>query len=144
MPALTLVATIEGRPTRLGTASAGDFPDSPEDGWATALAYREHVLRVVQRLREDPEAVVEVAEVVEWGRRLRPWTPGDGSVRPVILAAIRSALAVTTSRGGYGMYVNCANGNRRAAVMATRRGLPVRLVCAILAALLHCDAVRAP
>ncbi len=76
----------------IGSAAAGDFPDSPDDGWATALAYREHVLRVVARLKEDPGAQVQVAEVDGKGRRLRAWVAGDESVRPSVLAAIRKAL----------------------------------------------------
>ncbi len=78
----------------LGSAACCDFPDSPGDGWATALAYREHVERVVARLREDPDAEVQVAEVDAKRRRLRGWTPGDESVRPSVLAAIRRALGL--------------------------------------------------
>ncbi len=84
---------IQGRYVCLGTAAAGDFPDSPQDGYATARAYRQHVERVVARLREDPGAEVQVAEVGKYGRRLRAWAPGDESVRPCVLAAIRRALA---------------------------------------------------
>ncbi len=98
-PTLQYRPKIKGTETLLGAAAAGDFPDSPEDGWATALAYREHVLRVVQRLRKDPDAAVEVAEVEKGGWRLRPWTPGDESVRPGVLAAIRAALEVKQARG---------------------------------------------
>ncbi len=83
-----------GKRLTVGSAAAGDFPYSPEDGCTTARSYREHMERVVARLREDPGADVEVAEVGQYGRRLRPWTPGDESVRPVVLARIRGALAV--------------------------------------------------
>ncbi len=76
----------------IGSAATNDFPDSPGDGWATALAYREHVLRVVERLRKDPGAEVQVAEVDGRGRRLQAWSPGDESVRPSVLASIRAAL----------------------------------------------------
>ncbi len=83
---------MRGKQILVGSANAGDFLDSPEDGWATALAYREHVLRVVAKLREDPGAAVQVAEVDGRGRRLRAWAPGDDSVRPSVLAAIREVL----------------------------------------------------
>ncbi len=73
----------------LGSSGCGDFPDSPEDGWATALAYREHVLRVAARLREDPDAEVQVAAVRGRDVRLTPWVPGDESVRPRVLANLR-------------------------------------------------------
>ncbi len=76
----------------MGSAACGDFPDSPEDGWATALAYREHVLRVVQRLRQDPGTPVPEAAVDRRGRRMCAWAPGDESVRPAVLAVIRQAL----------------------------------------------------
>ncbi len=89
---LRLNRRVQSYVVKLGSAAAGDFPDRPEDGWATALAYREHVLRVVERLREDPGAKVQVAEVDGRGRRLRAWVPGDESVRPNVLAAIRGAL----------------------------------------------------
>ncbi len=97
MRALTLQICIKGTQVLVGYAGSGDFPDSPEDDWATARAYREHMERVVARLREDPGAAVEVAEVGGRGRRLQPWAPGDESVRPKVLAAIRAALAVKTS-----------------------------------------------
>ncbi len=84
--------TVQRHTVLVGSAAAGDFPDSPGDGWATALAYRQHVERVVARLREDPDAEVQVAEVGKYGRRLRAWAPGDESVRPKALAAIREAL----------------------------------------------------
>ncbi len=84
--------SVQGRMTHLGSAAGGDFPDSPGDGWAMALAYRQHMERVVARLREDPGAEVQVAEVGKYGRRLRAWAPGDESVRPKVLAAIRRAL----------------------------------------------------
>ncbi len=90
---------ISEKSYRLGSAAAGDFPDRPEDGWVTALAYREHVLRVVERLREDPGAAVQVAEVDRRGRRLRAWAPGDESVRPSVLAAIREALGLGPKPG---------------------------------------------
>ncbi len=96
---LVLYAAVGDKLARLGTSHAGDFPDSPEDGWATALAYREHVLRVVQRLREDPEAAVEVAEVDGKGRRLRAWAPEDESVRPKVLVAVRAALGPAHIKG---------------------------------------------
>ncbi len=86
---------VEDRQLNVGTTAAGDFPDSPGDGWATALAYRQHVERVVARLREGPDAEMQVAEVDGSGRRLRAWTPGDESMRPSVLAAIRGALART-------------------------------------------------
>ncbi len=84
--------SIRRRTVMLGSAAAGDFPDSPGDGWATALAYRQHVERVVARLREDPDAEVQVAEVGKRGWRVHAWAPGDDSVRPSVLAAIRDAL----------------------------------------------------
>ncbi len=80
---------------RVGSTAAGDFPDSPGDGWATALAYRQHVEQVVARLREDPDAQVQVATVGAYGRRLRPWAPGEESIRPGVLAAIQGALTRT-------------------------------------------------
>ncbi len=92
---------LDGVRVVFGTTAAGDFPDSPGDGWATALAYRQHVERVVARLREDPDAEVQVAAVGEYGRRLRPWAAGDESVRPSVLAAIRGALALGPSKGGH-------------------------------------------
>ncbi len=95
--ALALQISINYTQVLVGYAGSDDFPDSPEDDWATARAYREHVLRVVARLREDPEAAVLVAEVDERGRRLQPWAPGDESVRPKVLAGIRAALSVKGS-----------------------------------------------
>ncbi len=92
-PKLVYLKYFLGKNVVLGRAAAGDFPGSPEDGWATALAYREHTERVEARLREDPGAEVEVAEVDGRGRRRRPWTPGDESVRPKVLAAMRVALS---------------------------------------------------
>ncbi len=89
---------IAVRSVHLGSVTCGDFPDSPGDGWATALAYRQHVERVVARLREDPDAEVQVAEVDGRGRRLRAWAPGDESVRPKVLAAIRGALGLEPHR----------------------------------------------
>ncbi len=89
---LRLSKLVQSDVVSLGSTAGGDFPDSPDDGWATALAYRQHVLRVVERLREDPGAEVQVAAVGKHGRRLRAWAPGDPSVRPKVLAAIRRAL----------------------------------------------------
>ncbi len=85
---------MDGVKVVVGSAAASDFTDSPGDGWATALAYRQHVERVVARLREDPDAEVQVAEVGKHGRRLHAWAPGDDSVRPSVLAAIRGALGL--------------------------------------------------
>ncbi len=106
---LNMYMIINGTKCLGGSAACGDFPDSPEDGWATARAYREHVLRVVARLREDPGAEVEVAEVKaridEKGSRLRPWTPGDESVRPSVLAAVRAALGAVEQPGEWCVYV---------------------------------------
>ncbi len=84
----------------LGSAAAGDFPDSPGDGWATALAYRKHVLGLLERLRKYPGAEVQVAEVDARGRRLRAWAPGDQSVRPSVLAAMREALLAAAAAAG--------------------------------------------
>ncbi len=95
----TMRQMFQGNSVLLGTAAAGDFPGSPEDGWATARAYREHVLRVVQRLREDSDAAVEVAEVDGRGRRLHAWAPGDENVRPKVLADIRAALGLPINPG---------------------------------------------
>ncbi len=96
---LTTWLRVNGVQVTIGTTAAGDFPDSPEDGWATALAYREHMEQVVEWLSKDPEAAVEVAEVDDKGRRLRAWAPRDESVRPVVLRAIRMALATATAQG---------------------------------------------
>ncbi len=95
-----MALTLDKVHVLVGTAAAGDFPDSPEDGWATALAYREHVLRVAARLREDPDAEVQVAELGKSNRRLRPWAPGDESVRPRVLAVIRKGLGLGPKEGG--------------------------------------------
>ncbi len=84
-----MVLTLNKAEVQLGSSACGDFPDSPEDGWATALAYREHVLRVATRLREDPDAEVQVAAVQGRDVRLTPWVPGDESVRPKVLAKLR-------------------------------------------------------
>ncbi len=97
---------IAVRSVHLGSAACGDFPNTPGDGWATALAYRRHVERVVARLREDPDAQVQVAEVDDRGRRLRAWAPGDDSVRPSVLAAIRRALGLEP-QGTQGMEYAC-------------------------------------
>ncbi len=91
---LSLRFPLDGVRVVLGNTVAGDFPDSPDDGWATALAYRQHVERVVARLREDPDTEVQVAAVDDKGRRLHAWAPGDESVRPSVLAAIRAALGL--------------------------------------------------
>ncbi len=90
--------SVNARTVNVGSVAGGDFPDSPGDGWATALAYRQHMKRVVARLREDPDAEVQVAEVDDRGWRLHAWAPGDESLRPSVLAAIRGALARTRSK----------------------------------------------
>ncbi len=104
---LALYAAVGGQLARLGTSHAGDFTDSPADGWATALAYREHVLRVVQRLREDPGTPVPEAEVDGRGRRLRAWAPGNQSVRPVVLATMYKALGFAAEPGTWGLQRPC-------------------------------------
>ncbi len=111
---LFMCQVISGKSYWIGSAAAGDFPDRPEDGWATALAYREHVLRVVERLREDPGAEVQVAKVDGRARRLRAWAPGDESVRPSVLAAIRGALGLGPKPGksrGNAVIVKCFSRN---------------------------------
>ncbi len=100
---------IVARAVNVGSVAGGDFPNSPEDGWATALAYRQHVERVVARLREDPDAEVQVAEVDDRGWRRRAWAPGDESVRPSVLAAIRGALGLGPQRTP-GMRYQCIVG----------------------------------
>ncbi len=89
---LFLYVTLGGKQVLLGSSGCGDFPDSPEDGWATALAYREHVLRVAERLAADPDAEVQVAPIKGRDVRLTPWVPGDDSLRPKVLAKLRAAV----------------------------------------------------
>lgn len=86
--------SVNGKMVHCGKASMGDFPDCPEDGWAVALQYKEFIRGVIERLKADPGAEVEVAKVnvLADGRRLEDWQPGDQSVRPVVLRAIRDVL----------------------------------------------------
>ncbi len=95
---LFLYVTLRGKQVLLGSSACGDFPDSPEDGYSTALAYREHVLRVAERLAADPNAEVQVAAIKGRDLRLEPWAPGDESVRPKVLAKLRAALGQQVPR----------------------------------------------
>lgn len=83
---------VNRRLVHCGRAAAGDFPDSPQDNWAVAVAYRLLIQRVSYILKKDPNAVIPEARVNDAGNRVSPWQPGDETLRPEVIQRLRAAL----------------------------------------------------
>lgn len=92
--------SVKRRPIYCGQAAAGDFPDSPHDNWAVAVAYRELIQRVRRILNKDPNAVIPEARVDHAGNRVVPWQPGDETLRPEVIRRLRAALTLGRAAPG--------------------------------------------